>query len=177
MHFRRSRTPWIGMALLLCLMLPTAAHATALAPFIDLQEKGLTVSAGGVGTLGWNGNPRNLTVNVQGTVRFALLYWAGRQRPCEESSPGNGDCIIPVGIYRDQQIIFDGTPLTGTMIGTEAQPVSGGGPILNVGYFADVTSIVSAKGTGLQTFTFADGDKTSNLWRPDGARLGGAFPQ
>jgi hypothetical protein len=157
------------MALLLCLILPGAAHATALAPFIDLQEKGLTVSADGVGLMGWNGNPRNITVNVQGTVRFALLYWAGRQRPCEESSPGV--CITPVGIYRDQQIIFDGNPLTGTMIGTEAQPVSGGGPILNVGYFADVTSIVSAKGTGVQTFTFADGDKTSNLWRLDGASL------
>jgi hypothetical protein len=170
MNFRRtSRTGWIGMGLLLCTLLPGVAHATPLAPFIDLQEKGLTVSAAGVGTMGWNGSPRNLNLNVGGTVRFALLYWAGRQRPCEESSPGV--CITPVGIYRDQQILFDGNAITGTLIGTEAQPVSGGGPILNVGYYADVTAIVAGKGTGPQTFTFADGNLSSNLWRLDGAGL------
>lgn len=170
MHFRRSRTTWIGMILLLGLILPAAAHATALAPFIDLQEKGLTLSVAGVGTQGWNGNPRNLTVNIGGTVRFALLYWAGRQRPCDESSPGV--CASPVAEpYRDQDMIFDGNALRGTIIGTETQPVSGGGPIFNVGYFADVTSIVAAKGTGSQTFTFADGNKSSNLWRLNGATL------
>jgi hypothetical protein len=158
------------MALLLCLIMPSAAHSTALAPFIDLQEKGLTVSSAGVGTQGWNGSPRNLTLNVGGTVRFALLYWAGRQRPCDESSPGV--CAAPVTEpYRDQDMIFDGNTIRGTIIGTELQPTSGGGPIFNVGYYADVTSIVAAKGTGSQTFTIADGNRLSNLWRFNGAGL------
>lgn len=171
MHFRRTcqvSVP-IGLVLMICLLLPGAGNATALAPFIDLQEKGLTVSSAGVGIQGWDGSPRNLTLNVGGPVRFALLYWAGRQRPCDESSPGV--CTIPAGVYRDQQMIFDGNNLMGTMIGTEWQPTSGGGPIMNVGYYADVTAIVSAKGTGTQTFTFADGDKSSNLWRLNGVGL------
>jgi hypothetical protein len=171
MYFRRtSRTGWIGLGLLLCTMLPGVARATPLAPFIDLQEKGLTVSVAGVGTQGWNGSARNLTLNVGGTVRFALLYWAGRERPCDQAVPGT--CDNPVTEpYRDQDIIFDGNPLRGTIIGTENQPASGGGPILNIGYYADVTSIVAAKGTGSQTFTFADGDTSSNLWRLNGAGL------
>jgi hypothetical protein len=171
MHFRRTSriTVLVGLALLTCLMLPSAASATPLAPFIDLQEKGLTVSSAGVGTQGWDGSPRNLTLNVGGPVRFALLYWAGRQRPCDESSPGV--CATPVAVYRDQKMIFDGNNVMGTIIGTEMQPVSGGGPIMNIGYYADVTSIVAAKGTGTKTFTFADGDTSNNLWRLNGAGL------
>jgi hypothetical protein len=171
MHFRRtSRTGWFGLGLLLCTMLPSAVHATPLAPFIDLQEKGLTVSVAGVGTQGWNGSARNLTLNVGGTVRFALLYWAGRERPCDQTV--SGTCDNPVTEpYRDQDIIFDGNPIRGTIIGTETQPTSGGGPIFNIGYYADVTSIVAAKGTGSQTFTFADGNLASNLWRLNGAGL------
>jgi Protein of unknown function (DUF3344) len=171
MHFRRTSrtTVLVGLALLTCLTLSSAASATALAPFIDLQEKGLTVSSAGVGTQGWDGSPRNLTLNVGGPVRFALLYWAGRQRPCDETSPGV--CGFTATPYRDQQMIFDGNNLTGTIIGSEWQPVSGGGPIMNVGYYADVTSIVAAKGTGSKTFTFADGDKNSNLWRLNGVGL------
>jgi hypothetical protein len=155
---------------LLGLLLSSVAQATPLAPFIDLQEKGLTVSVAGVGTQGWNGSPRNLTLNVGGTVRFALLYWAGRARPCDQTV--SGTCDNPVTEpYRDQDILFDGNAIRGTIIGTELQPTSGGGPILNIGYYADVTSIVTAKGTGLQTFTFADGDLLSNLWRLNGAGL------
>lgn len=171
MYFRRtSRTGWIGMALLSSLLLPSVAHSTPLAPFIDLQEKGLTVSVAGVGTQGWNGSPRNLTLNVGGTVRFALLYWAGRERPCDQAVPGT--CDNPVTEpYRDQDIVFDGNAIRGTIIGTETQPTSGGGPILNIGYYADVTSIVAARGTGNQTFTFADGNLGSNLWRLNGAGL------
>jgi len=133
------------------------------------MEKGLTLSSAGVGTQGWDGSPRNLTLNIGGPVRFALLYWAGRQRPCDESSPGV--CAPPSGVFRDQKIIFDGNTLIGTVTGYEWQPTSGGGPIQNVGYYADVTAIVAAKGTGSQTFTFADGDTSSNLWRLNGAGL------
>lgn len=158
----------VGVALA---ALPEVAQATPLSPFIDLQERGLTLVGDGEGLRGWGGGPRDLSVDIQGPVRFALLYWAGRQRPCEEATPGAGDCTIPPGAYRDQEVVFDGTSLTGTLIGNEHQPVSAEGPIQNVGYFADVTSIVSAKGTGAQTFTFADGNLAHNLWRLDGVAL------
>lgn len=168
MCFRRTLT-CIGLLVGLAL-LPGIAQATALTPFIDLQEKGLTLAGDGEGLMGWGGGPRDLSVNVGGTVRFALLYWAGRQRPDDDPS-GSSVCDPVVEPYRDQQILFDGTALTGTIIGTECQPVSAGGPIHNIGYFADVTSLVAAKGTGLQTFAFADGNPANNLWRFDGVTL------
>ncbi|HYG65354.1 MAG TPA: hypothetical protein VEL74_22420 [Thermoanaerobaculia bacterium] len=157
----------LTFAVLAVLALP--AYATPLAPFIDLQEKGLTLVDDGDGLVGWGGGPRTLTVDVQGPVRFALLYWAGRERPCAETAPG--DCSGFVQPFKDQQMVFNGTPITGTVIGTETQPVSGGGPILNVGYFADVTSLVSAAGPGLHDFTFEDGNDASNLWRLNGVGL------
>lgn len=170
MTFHRTLRTSIALVVLAGLaVFPTAGSATPLAPFIDLQEKGLTLIHDGEGLVGWGGGPRNLTVDVQGPVRFALLYWAGRQRPCEETSPG--DCTPLVQPFRDQEMVFNGTPLTGTIIGTETQPVTGGGPILNIGYFADVTSIVSAAGAGLHNFSFADGNPASNLWRFNGVTL------
>lgn len=167
MNFRRKS--WV-LAMTLFLGCVAAAGATPLAPFIDLQEKGLTLTGDGQGLIGWGGVPQDLTVNVQGPVRFALLYWAGRQRPCDQDPPGSGPCELTEP-YRDQEIVFDGTPVTGTIIGTEEQPVTGGGPILNIGYFADVTSLVSAKGTGSHNFTFADGNTGSNLWHLSGVSL------
>jgi hypothetical protein len=173
MCLRRRKLPLIfGLTLLLACAGIGAVHATPLSPFIDLQEKGLTLASDAKGLMGWNGTT-SLTVNVGGTVRFALLYWAGRQRPCEESVAGSGNCVLPTppALYRDQEMKFDGTPVTGTIIGNEYQPVSGGGPIQNVGYFADVTSIVSARGAGSQTFLFQDGNNANNLWRLNGVTL------
>jgi hypothetical protein len=155
------------------LAFPALGTATPLAPFIDLQEKGLAIAVDGAGLEGLGGGTRDLTVDVGGTVRFALLYWAGRQRPCEESVPGSGDCVNPgtLAPYRDQEILFNGTPITGTLIGHEHQPVSSNGPIQNVGYFADVTSLVAAAGPGNHTFTFADGNLANNLWRLNGTGI------
>jgi hypothetical protein len=155
------------------LLLPAILPATPLEPFIDLQQKGLTLISTGAGTEGMGAGSRTLTVTINGTVRFALLYWAGRQRPCDED--GSGNCIttftdFPLP-YRDQEIIFNGTSISGTIIGTEAQPVSGGGPILNIGYFADVTSLVSAAGPGTHGFTVSDGNLANNLWRWNGVSL------
>ncbi len=174
MSFRRMRTKMhVGLMLGMVFAAFTGAvHATPLAPFIDLQEKGLTLATDGEGLTGWGGSPRDLTVNVGGTVRFALLYWAGRERPCVETpAAGSGDCSGVAQPFKDQEVTFDGNAVTGTIIGTETQPVTGGGPILNIGYFADVTSIVSAQGTGTHNFTFGDGNAASNLWRLNGASL------
>lgn len=175
MCFRRmknSRIKVVLMLLLACAAVATQAQATHLSPFIDLQEKGLTLAGDAKGLMGWGGVPQNLTVNVGGTVRFALLYWAGRERPCVETpAAGSGDCSGVTEPFKDQELTIDGTPITGTIIGTETQPVTGGGPILNIGYFADVTSLVAAKGTGLQSFTIGDGNAANNLWRFDGITL------
>ena len=153
MNFHRKLTLTI---LALLLAFSAAANATHLAPFIDLQEQGLSMSHDGKGLWSWGGGPVNLTVNIAGPVRFALLYWAGRERPC--TLDGSGTNCPYTQPYKDQVMNFNGTPLTGTVIGDETQPVSAGGPILNIGYYADVTGIVSAAGTGSQTFTFSDGD-------------------
>src|SRR5688500_13128133 len=174
MSFRRMR---MKMGLMLAMMLiAAAAGATHLAPFIDLQEKGLTLAGDGEGLMGWGGGPRDLTVTVGGPVRFALLYWAGRERPCVETpAAGSGDCSDVPQPFKDQELVFDGTSIVGTIIGTESQPVSAGGPILNIGYFADVTSLVSAKGAGTHNLTISDGNLANNLWRLDGVTLLVAF--
>jgi hypothetical protein len=156
----------------LCLLLVLAgampAGATPLSVALDLQGQGLALSEGGIGMIGIGTGTRSLNVDIPGPVQAALLYWEGRDRPCPMSG---GSCVIPSQPYKDQVIRFDGTLITGTIIGTETQPVSGGGPINNIGFLADVTNIVQAKGTGLQTFALKDGNTASNLFRLDGAGL------
>jgi hypothetical protein len=166
MNFHRKMTLVI---LVLLAFSAAAANATHLAPFIDLQQQGLNWSNDGKGLWNWGGGPVTLTVNIGGPVRFALLYWAGRERPC--TLDGSGTTCPYTQPYKDQVMNFNGTPLTGTVIGDETQPVSAGGPILNIGYYADVTGIVSSAGTGSRSFTFSDGDSSSNLWRLDGVGL------
>jgi len=148
--------------------LAAAAQATPLQVSLDIQGQGLAVSEGGVGTQGIGSGSRSFTVDIGGPVQAALLYWAGRDRPCPQSG---GACVIPFQPYKDQVIRLDSTLITGTVIGTEGQPVSGGGPINNIAYLADVTSLVQAKGTGLQTFTVRDGNTASNLFRWNGVGM------
>lgn len=156
------------LSILSILFLVPLAQATPLSVVLDIQGQGLTTSEGGVGLQGIGTGTRNLTVNIGGPVQAAVLYWAGRDRPCPTSG---GVCIVPFQPYKDQVLRFDGSLITGTIIGTEGQPVSGGGPINNIGFVADVTSIVQAKGTGIQTFAIRDGNTGSNLFRLNGASL------
>jgi hypothetical protein len=171
MTSNRTLVTWVTVLCLVALAAP--GHSTALTPFIDLQETGLNFSADGEGLMGWDGSARTLTLGVGGNVRFALLYWAGRERPCTLNGAGT-ECPFTQP-YKDQQVLFNGTALTGTVIGSETQAVTSSGvdPILNVGYFADVTSLVSAAYTtpGSYNFTFADGNSASNLWRLNGVSL------
>jgi hypothetical protein len=165
----RTMKIWLqALCLLLLLAGATPAAATPLALTLDLQGQGLAVSDGGVGLQGIGTGTRSLTVDIGGPVQAALLYWVGRDRPCPMSG---GVCVIPSQPYKDQVLRFDGMLITGTIIGTEMQPVSGGGPINNIGYLANVTGIVQAKGTGLQTFAIKDGNTASNLFRLNGAGL------
>jgi Protein of unknown function (DUF3344) len=154
-----------GASVLLLALLAMPAAATTLQVALDIQGQGLSMASGGTGL---QSGPGTVTVNIGGPVQAALLYWAGRDRPCPQSG---GVCVIPSQPYLDQVLSFDGNLITGTIIGTEGQPVSAGGPINNIGYLADVTNIVKARGTGAQTFAIADGDTSSNLFRLNGATL------
>jgi hypothetical protein len=162
---------WFAMSLsiLFAGLLALGAQATTLSVALDVSGQGLSMTEGAVGLEGIGAGSRNLSVNIGGPVQGALLYWAGRDRPCPENPAGT--CVIPSQPYKDQVLKFDGNTITGTIIGTEGQPISAGGPINNIGFLADVTSIVQAKGTGLQTFTIMDGDLASNLFRLNGATL------
>ncbi|MGH2544967.1 MAG: DUF7507 domain-containing protein, partial [Ardenticatenaceae bacterium] len=64
-------------------------------------------------------------------------------------------------------------PVTGVIIGSESQPVSGTGPINNIGFRADVTSIVQGGFAGAGTYNFGirDGNLSNNLNVLDGAGL------
>ena len=152
----------------MALALSAVVEATPLSIVLDVQGQGLKTSDGGVGLQGIGSGTRLLSANIGGPVQAALLYWVGRDRPCPQSG---GSCVIPFQPYKDQLLKFDGVLITGTVIGTEGQPVSAGGPINNIGYLADVTSIVQAKGTGLVQFPIQDGDTASNLFRLNGAGL------
>src|SRR5688500_10213381 len=149
--------PRIRPALIAALLLSTLSlQATSLAPFIDLQQAGLSMTSDGSGLGTWS-SPVNLDVNVGGVVQFALLYWSGIDTACPQSS---GVCIIPSQPYGDQEVVFNGTSITGTIIGTESEDAA---QIHHIGYFADVTSLVSPAGVGAHTFTFADGNLANNL--------------
>jgi hypothetical protein len=147
------------------------AGSTPLHPAYDLRGPGLSIAVAGAGMLGPTGRSQTLTVNVSGPVELALLYWAGRDYPCPEEEPGSGRCTIPVEPYKDQVLALDTLPVAGIRTGNESQPYAHAGAVDNIGYFADVTSQVRAKGTGRLSFTVADDDRGNNLAELDGAGL------
>ncbi len=162
----------ISLCFAAALSAASAIHATPLHPAFDLQGPGLSIAVAGVGMSGPTGRSKTLTVTVGGPVELALLYWAGRDHPCPVDPPGSGQCVLPeTGPYKDQVLSFGGLLLPGILIGSEVQPNTNAGPINNLGYFADVTDMVRARGTGRLSFTVADGDPGSNLADLDGAGL------
>ncbi len=144
--------------------------ATTLSLAYDLEGPGLAVVQAGVGLQGWKREPRKIVVNVPAPVELALLYWTGRDHPCS-TDPETGVCVVPAEPYRDQLLKLDGIPVAGTLAGTEFQPDTSRGPVLNIGYMADVTEMVRSRGPGRVSFTITDGDPASNLTDLDGAGL------
>src|SRR5215212_6936086 len=82
-----------------------SASATPLGTFIDLQAKGLSVRTASVGLRQLSNGVASLQLVKEGTVQFAVLYWAGQDRPCPKSGTA---CIIPSQPYKAHQLIFDG---------------------------------------------------------------------
>ena len=75
------------------LSVASSVRATPLRPAFDLQGPGLSIAVAGAGMLGPAGRSQTLTVTVGGPVELALLYWAGRDRPCPVDPPGSGQCV------------------------------------------------------------------------------------
>lgn len=149
-----------ALTTVMLLVMQVPAGATALGPVVDLQGQGLSITEGGVGLEDLGTGTENVTVSIGGPVQKAILVWAGREFTCPV-----GGCFAGAGPFGDQQLIFDGTSITGTVLGIEAEIGS------NIGYSFDVTSIVQAAGTGVQSFSIQDGNTSNNLDRLDGAGL------
>ncbi|HYG64238.1 MAG TPA: hypothetical protein VEL74_16800 [Thermoanaerobaculia bacterium] len=167
MRFR----PWVWSVLLSSALASSSSlEAAPLHPAYDLQGPGLSLAHAGIGLAGLAAGTRTLTLDVGGPVELALLYWAGRERPCQLDAV-RSECSVAAEPYLDQVLRFDGARVTGTVTGTETQPTSNLGAILNIGYMADVTDAVRARGMGRLSFALADGDPLSNLAELDGAGL------
>lgn len=162
------RRSWVPLVFLL--IGAARLSATPLHPALDLEGPGLSIVYGGVGLDRLGSSSRNLTIQMNGSVERAFLYWTGRDRPCVLNAT-TGECWIPAQPYKDQVLRLDGERIEGTVTGTETQPVTSTSAILNIGYRADVTDLVRVKGNGRLTFTLSDGDPTSNLAFLDGAGL------
>lgn len=149
-----------ALSTVMLLVMQVPASATPLGPMVDLQGQGLSIAEGGVGLEDLGTGSKSLTVSIGGPVQKAVLVWAGREFSCPV-----GGCFTGAGPFGDQQLIFNGTNISGTVLGIEADIGS------SIGYSFDVTSIVQAAGTGVKTFSIQDGDTSNNLNRLDGAGL------
>lgn len=106
---------------LLLLGLPSFLGATPLTinPSLTQTGMGLTIIQAGVGLEGLGVGTETIEITIDGPVVSATLYWAGRDIP---SCPlDSGACFIPFEPYLDQELLFDGNPITGTIIGQEGQ--------------------------------------------------------
>lgn len=166
--FQAMKRSLAALAVLTTCAVAAPAHATSLHPFIDLAGQGVSVRTAAVGLRELSNGVASLQLVKEGTVQFAVLYWVGQDRPCPKSG---GACIIPSQPYQDQQLIFDGKLVTGTIIGTEQQPASPDGASNNIAYRADVTSLVAAESPGPHSFTLSDANLSSDLTKLDGATL------
>src|SRR5215213_3192755 len=156
------------LALVGTLAVSAVAEATPVNVALDIQGAGLDYDYDAVGLRELGGGTTNFDVTLPSSAAAALLWWAGRDRPCPESG---GSCVVPSQPWRDQQLRFAGNTVTGTIIGTEQQPATPAGKVNNIGFLADVTGIVNGLGTGDKSYTLADADNDKDLDVLSGAVL------
>lgn len=140
-------------------------QATALGPTpaIDMEQAGLDMVAAGAGFGGDKLPPQfpaTINISIGGPVVHAILYWGGGD--AYPGTPGDAD------------LVFDGTPVAGTLTGTEIITDTQINLTTQVfGYAADVTSIVQAKASspGSYSFVIQDGNTGDNADRLGGASL------
>jgi len=162
---RSNKTFIKGAFFVIALAISAVTSATDLTrnELLSVIGQGLTIAEGGTGLQGRSGA---ITVEIGGPVVSATLVWVGRDRPCTRD--GAGDCIITGA---DDELLFNGILIPNDrLIGEEDQFDASKGDANNIGYAADVTSIVAAAGMGTQVFTVEDGD-AENLYRLNGAGL------
>lgn len=134
-----------------------AAHAanTPLTEYLSLERTDVAVAGvGGMGAAGANGGGAGelLLAGVSGEVTLALLYWNGIDIEEPENGYSGGD-----GRYDEAQVVFDGTPVTGTLVASGGNNNGWVGSVDSAAlYRADVTDLVDGAGTYLLT-GFADG--------------------
>lgn len=157
----------------LTLLRGTHLEATSLSSYwVELTGPGVAVAVAGQGLSGLGSGTRDLTVSIGGGVWYAALFWSGSQAPCEPV--GSGSCFSSSTPLPDQEMVFDGNAVAGATFfggGAESQPTTAEGRVVHLGYHADVTSIVDAKGPGSHTFSFRDADLANNLTRLHGVSL------
>lgn len=153
------------LILALAVVCPPLA-ATPLHVIRELEAPGLSVAVTGAGLL--RSRSASLTVDVRGPVSFALLVWSGRG-PCR-TDPATGQCGLGEAPYADQVVAFNGANVTGEVAGFELTGAAAPQD-LNVGYMADVTEAVAARGPGRLTFPVADPDRRNDLRELEGVGL------
>lgn len=156
----------LGVAAALVLAASHQAWSTPLALAHELEGPGLSVAVAGAGLR--SSRSATLTVDVPGRVSLALLVWSGRG-PCR-TDPTTDECGLGVEPFPDQVLTFGGVPVTGEVAGFELRS-DGGAVTLAVGYVADVTDAVAARGPGRLSFGVADPDRHSDLRELEGAGL------
>ncbi len=151
-----------ALVILLCTFLITGAlHADPLAlnPTISATGQGMSFASAGAGLETLGSGTETITLNIGGPVISAHLYWAGREHDNVSVSP----------VPEDQELLFEGVPITGAVIGSEIVP----GKSHNIGYRANVTATVTGKYTvpGSYSFSIEDNDTSENLDPLNGATL------
>ncbi len=154
-----------GIMLAMVLVLTGTLRATPLQPAMTLQGEGLSVVTEGVGLEFLEYGTESISIHIGGPVVKAVLYWAGRNYPCVQDMAGG--CVLT---GEDRELLFNGMPISGTVVGTEINKFGATELTDNIGYKADVTSVVQAAGTGLSSFTIADND-AADFAELDGATL------
>jgi hypothetical protein len=148
--------------------LAAPAYADPLRLAVDVQGHGISVRSASTGLRALGNNVAILAMDTPPAVQFARLYWSGQDRPCPTSGQS---CFVPFQPYHDQALVFEGTLVTGTVVGTETQPASADGASNSIAYSADVTSIVQSKPAGPHFFALSDPVASSDLAKLDGATL------
>jgi hypothetical protein len=140
----------------------------------EFQGTGLDYDVASAGLRDLGGGTAFLELTVPQAATVAYVFWAGRDRPCPESLNA---CVIPSQPYKDQQMTFNGNPITGTVVGTEQQPATPSGQTNNIAYRANVTTLVNGVGPGTHDFQLSDGDDDEDLDVLSGATLLAVFPR
>ncbi len=150
-----ARSPALAIVAVLALAVPGGTQANTIAQSRTVKDT--DVMYAGVGGMRGGDGTATLTLSgVTGTVTAAYLYWHGPTRTTDPAS--------------NASVVFNGTPVAGTNIGTSSSNCWHLAPnnfVNSQAYFADVTSLVS----GNASYSLANFVKSSGAVNINGASL------